>query len=430
MINIGIYLELKNTENIDFTSIKEGNPGVGGTAYVQVLMATYLNDLYSNYRITIYVENEQIFPNGILQRRVKDDVDAIEKAYVDNVDLFIFVAKYHDENFYKLIDKYKVKSISWVHNYINYKILNELYYTEYIQRVIFVGQQHYDAYIDDKIMEKSSYIYNIVPTNPNFIRENITNKKIVTYIGALHKSKGFDVLAKQWKNILIQVPDAKLYVIGSGNLYDRSTKLGKYGIAESSYEQKFVKYILDSNGNILDSIIFCGTLGKEKEEIFKKTSVGVPNPSGKTETFCLSAVELEACGIPVVTYNGYGLLDTVKNNRSGFLSRSGRCLTKGIVKLLKNESLNSEMGNKGIVFSKSNFAPEILMPYWDKLFFEVLNDVGAENLFSYKNFRDDWKWLKYFNYKFKQVFNTNKPPSIAFMVSYVKETIKALLLHH
>ena len=56
----------------------------------------------------------------------------------------------------------------------------------------------------------------------------------------------------------------------------------------------------------MKSVHFCGNMGIEKLEIYNRTTVGVVNPSARTETFGLSAVEMEACGIPVVTKSGNG----------------------------------------------------------------------------------------------------------------------------
>ena len=65
-------------------------------------------------------------------------------------------------------------------------------------------------------------------------------RPIVTYVGSLTKGKGFHVLAKEWKNILKAVPDAELYVLGSGKLYDNKAELGEYGLAEKTYENNLL----------------------------------------------------------------------------------------------------------------------------------------------------------------------------------------------
>lgn len=66
-----------------------------------------------------------------------------------------------------------------------------------MKRVVFVGKEEYDSYIDDDIISKSTYIYNMVP-----IKEKVCNRiidvPIVTYVGSLVPAKGFHRLAQIW----------------------------------------------------------------------------------------------------------------------------------------------------------------------------------------------------------------------------------------
>ena len=103
------------------------------------------------------------------------------------------------------------------------------------------------------------------------------------------------MLAEAWSNVRERVPDAGLDVIGTGRLYDENAKLGKYGLAEETYEQEFMKWLTDEKGEILPNVRFHGILGAEKYDVFRKCSIGVINPMA-TETFGLAAVEMEACG--------------------------------------------------------------------------------------------------------------------------------------
>lgn len=155
----------------------------------------------------------------------------------------------------------------------------------------------------------------------------------VTYLGSLVDFKGFHILAKAWKNVIKAVPDAHLNVIGGGKLYDRNQKLGNYGLAEESYENSFIKYIVDEKGKILPSVTFHGVLGSEKNSILNKTKVGVPNPSGVSETFCIAALELQLWGSIIATINYGGFKDTVFE--SGILYDDYHELADCIIKQLK-----------------------------------------------------------------------------------------------
>ncbi len=60
---------------------------------------------------------------------------------------------------------------------------------------------------------------------------------------------------------------AELYVIGNGKLYNKDAKLGKYELAEDSYEKFFIKNLLVDN-QIMESVHFLGTLGELKRMVF------------------------------------------------------------------------------------------------------------------------------------------------------------------
>lgn len=52
---------------------------------------------------------------------------------------------------------------------------------------------------------------------------------------------------------------------------------------------------------LMDSVFFHGNSGVEKWEVLCRARVGVPNPSGRSETFCLSLVEMLLSGARVTT---------------------------------------------------------------------------------------------------------------------------------
>lgn len=234
----------------------------------------------------------------------------------------------------------------------------------------------------------------------NFQKERKQDdKKIVTYIGALNKLKGFHKLAKVWKKILIEVPDAQLYVLGSGNMGNAAT-LGPYGLAEAKYEKKFMKYLLDSHGEIIPSVHFMGNVGREqKEEIISSTSVGIANPTGIGETFCIVATEFEAIGVPVVSKKGYGLLDTVIDGETGLLVSTDSQFVNAVVELLNDREKNQLFGKKGKLFVRSNFNINEIVQEWKRLVEDVYDDVPQKIIYVYNYPNNQMKWLRELNRK-------------------------------
>ena len=227
-----------------------------------------------------------------------------------------------DIKIYDVLNNYQINGIAWAHNYIMAHGAKRAGKCEYLKCIVMVSRQQYDRYIDDDIIDKCTYAYNIVESSSIEESKSSETLPVVTYTGALVNVKGFHILAKCWKKILKKVPDAQLYVIGTGNLYNENINLGKYKIAEEGYEKLFIPYLLDKNGNIDKSVHFMGKMGQEKREIYIKSRVGIINPSARTETFGLGAVELQSYGVPVVLKNKNGFPDIVKNNKTDYLFRN------------------------------------------------------------------------------------------------------------
>ena len=240
---------------------------------------------------------------------------------------------------------------------------------------------------------KSTYIYNMINTSRT-AKERCVVQPSVTYIGSLVPAKGFHLLAKIWPSVLARVPDAQLNVIGTGKVYDRNAVLGKYGIAQESYENEFMPYLTDENSDILPSVHFLGLLGEEKEDILCQTAVGVVNPTALTETFCISAVEMQLCGVPVVSKKKWGLLDTIKDRKTGFLYTSEKEFVDRVVQLLLDKELNAQFGCQGQAFVKNTFEAGILIHQWIDLLKDVYNDVPATYAGVQGNWGNDLKFLR------------------------------------
>lgn len=260
------------------------------------------------------------------------------------------------------------------------------------------------------------------PSEKVGVRNSAINHQ-VTYIGSIIPSKGFQVLAKAWKIILEQVPDAELNVIGSGKLYNRNAKLGRYGIAEEKFEQLFMPFLTDEKGEILPSVHFLGVMGAEKNDIIVKSSVGVANPTGRTETFGISALDFESRGIPVVTIAKNGFLDTVIDHKTGLLVKKTNELASAIITLLLDNELNTKYGKNGIKFTKK-FMPKKIIPEWAKLFELIINDKKI----PYRppvNFKENnLKWLRIINHDIKSTLHIKKGISVISVETFGKNLFK------
>lgn len=427
-MHIGIYINNENIADVNCKNLLLGNPGIGGTEYCILLLAQVYKMYYSNNKVTLFVANQGNLPEVDNYVIVNDIDDLPERAKEEGIDILVVSAVYNGmplpQSFFNHIDEKKVKTILWGHNFYLSDFCNKICRCEYARANVFVGRQQYDRYIDHAVIKKSTYIYNMYPETGELHREKIENHA-VTYIGSLVPTKGFHLLADIWKTILKEVPDATLNVVGSGKLYGRNSKLGKYNIAEESYEEQFMSGLTDDEGNILPSVHFFGVLGVEKNDVIRDTCVGVVNPTGRTETFGISALDFESMNVPVVTIAKGGFLDTVLNEKTGLLYGHKNDFAKDIITLLKNDKLNEQYGRAGVQLSKE-FTPNKIIKEWNRLFLKVLNDEEMEYMKPNSFMKTNQKKYRCLNRKIKNIIRVEYPISVIGVESFARNVLRRI----
>lgn len=413
-MKVCFYLDNRRLKNIDFSEPTKGNPGVGGTHFMIWTISYYLKKIYCDLDIIILANCIENMPRDIKSIQCNNYLDAIQISNKIKSDILILRGPVECEEIFKKIDRYKMKTLMWCHNFEGVKYLNLANECKYVKRNICVGKEQYDRLRDHKIFKKSTYIHNCLDFE-NYDKIINSNQKdnIVCYLGNITKAKGFHKLAEVWKEVINKVPDAKLYVIGSGKLYDKEKELGEYNIADKDYENKFMKYLVDDNNEIIKGVRFLGILnGENKINVIAKSKVGIVNPTGFGETFCVSAIEFQALGVPVISAKTNGLLETVDNNRSGLLIKSKNQLLNSIIDLLEDNQKNTYMSLYATKYVRDNFDIYDICREWRKILYEVYNDVDVVQELKTKNYSDNLKWLREANRKFKKIFRMENALSI------------------
>nr|WP_282450221.1 glycosyltransferase family 4 protein [Microbulbifer sp. CAU 1566] len=210
------------------------------------------------------------------------------------------------------------------------------------------------------------------------------------YIGSIIPSKGLHRLLRLWPKVKRACPEAKLHVIGSGALYDKKASLGPLGIADSRYEKKLLSYL--GNKPVEHGVIFHGLLGHEKFEVMEKCVVGIPNPTALTECCPGSVLECASLGLPVVGRRKFGMVDTVVNDKTGFLVDGDKEFVERVVYLFSTSLEASIMGAEGVKFVSDTFSPEIITKKWLSLFKSIDRPLDSgrpiyiKGRYSYKKF--------------------------------------------
>lgn len=406
-MKICIYIDNAGIKDVDCRKLTSGNPGIGGTEYSILLLAEIYKKSYPENELCLIVSEPGALPpvDSVIVEKDVMNVPKIAKAC--GAEILLISSLYRgvplQDEFFANVTQERIRTITWGHNFYLSDYCKRLARCEYVRANVFVGRQQYDRYIDHKVIRKSTYIYNMYPTGSDTKRNDLL-RPVVTYIGSLVPAKGFQVLAAVWKDILQHVPEAELNVIGSGKLYSRNAALGTYGIADQAFEKQIMPGLTDENGNILPSVHFLGVLGTEKDEVIKATSVGVVNPTGRTETFGISALDFESMGVPVVTIAKGGFLDTVSDRETGILVRKPPMIVDAIIELLEDQKKNKEYGQAGIELTRQ-FRPEKIIVQWNELFCKVCNDEKIDYIAPDSYMNTNLKWLRKFNHSIHAPFS-------------------------
>ena len=374
MIKIGLYVENNNISDVDVTHPENGNPGIGGTEYNFFALPYYFNIYHLKMiHFIFYVQDMSLTPNGIEAKITDNCVTAYISAQDDDCDLFVWrPTKRNDtDELLKVLRSSRLKVIAWVHNTPEKRILDVMCEVNNIIKFVLVSDTQRSSVSDHQINAKACVIYNGFDDSYYAPKDNVQkDHSLVVYVGSIIPAKGFGLLARVWKRVITEYPAAKLYVIGSGQVYNRNKKLGEWGVAEEKYESEEIRpYLSDDAGNVIPSVKFLGVLGKDKIAYMQNACVGIANPTAIGENCPGTAIEFQAAGTPVVSKAMFGLLDTVVNGQTGMLGMSDDELVNNILFFLGDINRSISYGSNGRMFVKRKFDYKKICDQWSQLFF-------------------------------------------------------------
>lgn len=171
--------------------------------------------------------------------------------------------------------------------------------------------------------------------------EKIQNKLI--FVGRLIPHKHVDHLIESFEEILKNIPDARLVVVGRGDEKENIVRLVSSKSLDNyvSFEENL------SDEDLIRQI-------KESEVLVL--------PSTR-EGFGMVLAEANYCKVPVVTYASGGTLDVVEDGYNGFLVEPENIpqLTEKIMLLLNDKQLQKQMGTNGRIKVETQFNWDIIV---------------------------------------------------------------------
>jgi len=165
---------------------------------------------------------------------------------------------------------------------------------------------------------------------------NLGSRPLVLFIGRIVPYKGLHLLIEAFNLVRRELPSAQLVIVGKHILPTYSKKLAR--IAD-------------------DSVIFAGYVPTE-ELPFYQAACDVYATGTTWESFNIPLIEAQACRKPVVAFNFGPHPEVVKDGETGFLVPPGDvgALAEAVVRLLKNDKLRQEMGQKASQWVREKFS--------------------------------------------------------------------------
>ncbi len=165
------------------------------------------------------------------------------------------------------------------------------------------------------------------------------NKRIVLYLGRIHRAKGIDFLVRAFAYLADNNRgNLKLVIAGpdDGYLSEVTTLVNSLGIS--------------------DLVLFTGVLSAEDKVSAYVDSDVVVNVEPKN-VFGLVPLEAAVCSTPVIVSNGNAISETISEGKFGFSVTYGDInkLAGIMAKILNNDDLSRSMGQKGRKFIFENF---------------------------------------------------------------------------
>lgn len=161
----------------------------------------------------------------------------------------------------------------------------------------------------------------------------------IGFVKALLRRYGPDFLVKAMPRICREVPNARLIMVGRGEM--------KYKLQQLAAEL-----------GVAEKIEFIGFVPNEQlPEVMRSFDV-IAHPSiYPSESFGVVVVEASACGVPVVATMVGGVPEVCIDGKTGILvePKNSAALAEAVIKLAKDRNLRESMGRAGREFVVGNY---------------------------------------------------------------------------
>lgn len=221
-----------------------------------------------------------------------------------------------------------------------------------IPRQVIVPSHHTAKWLIGQFPNLKEKVVIIALATPANAKKVTSGKDLVVCVSRLEKLKGQDNLITAWREVIDNVPGAKLKIIGEG-------------------DQLPVLKQLAAELNISKSVRLTGWVKDSKAEMAKSEMVVFPTV-WPLEGFGMVAIEAMSESKPVVALN-FGPVPEVVDSKTGILVPAGdnHALAQAIIKLLQDKSFARKLGKNGYAKWKQKFTWQVSGPKYLQVFMQA-----------------------------------------------------------
>ena len=157
-------------------------------------------------------------------------------------------------------------------------------------------------------------------------------KQTILYLGRLRKYKRIDMLLNIFPKIKKRFPGSVLVIAGTGQDRARLMRLARIY-------------------NLNDSVIFKGFVSEEEKVRLLQEAAVLVYPS-IAEGWGLVSLEAAACGTPTIAFHASGIMDAVKDGKSGIIVRTKKEFYESLIRVLKDSKMKSTLSKGALKWAE------------------------------------------------------------------------------
>ncbi len=184
---------------------------------------------------------------------------------------------------------------------------------------------------------------------------------VVTFVGAVCERKGASFLIEAWRDVISQIPDAHLYMIGPRDVL-QSLEHRKY---ISHIDQYIAQNCLSERIHFIETRDVSVYLKAADVFAFPSTKEGLPN----------AVIEAIACGLPVVVLRKPWVApELVEDTVNGYIvdSEDPAALAHRLIELYQHPDISKAMGIKSRIKALSEFSLKQKVQSYIELYRQVV----------------------------------------------------------